>query len=76
MRAATAGELTPDLSVAERAAVAFLLSDDAQLDEHTATVWAELVASDVRAEEQVGFVRAWMAELRDALRRDSRCDTT
>lgn len=69
MRAASAGEPVPDLSVAERAAVLFLLSDDVELDLHTATVLAELIASDVPVEEQVGFVRAWMAELRDALRR-------
>ncbi|NOP95161.1 hypothetical protein HGK70_04630 [Mycolicibacterium fortuitum] len=69
MRAVSAGEPGPDLSVAERAAIAFLRSDDPELDLHTATVWSELVAADVPAKERVGFVRMWMRELRDALRR-------
>lgn len=54
MRAASAGEPGPDLSVAERAAVEFLRSDDAELDLHTATVLAELIAADVPHDEQVG----------------------
>lgn len=70
MRAASAGEPVPDLSVAERAAVLFLLSDDVELDLHTATVMAELVAADVPAEDRAGFVQMWMRELRDALRRE------
>lgn len=69
MRAAAAGDPDPNASVAERAAVEFLRSDDPELDLHTATVLAELVAVDVPAEERVGFVRMWMRELRDALRR-------
>ncbi|WP_237080279.1 hypothetical protein [Mycobacteroides abscessus] len=69
MRAAAAGDPDPSVSVAERAAVTFLLSDDAEPDVHTAAVWAELVASDVPAAERVDFVRTWMRELRDALRR-------
>ncbi len=69
MRAAAAGEPGPDLSVAERAAVEFLLSDDVELDLHTVTVWSELVAADVPAEDRVGFTQMWMRELRDALRR-------
>lgn len=69
MRAAAAGEPGSDLSVAERAAVTFLRSDDVELDIHTATVLAELVAVDVPAGERVEFVRMWMRELRDALRR-------
>lgn len=69
MRAAAAGDPGPDLSVAQRAAVTFLLSDDAELDLHTAAVMAELVAADVPAGERVAFVRMWMRELRDALRR-------
>lgn len=68
MRAAVA-ESGSDLSVAERAAVEFLRSDDAELDLHTATVIAELVAADVPYEERVGFVQMWMRELREALRR-------
>ncbi|MCF8612238.1 hypothetical protein L5G28_19030 [Gordonia sp. HY285] len=47
----------------------FLRSDDAELDLHSATVWAELTASDVPYEERVGFVQMWMREVRDALRR-------
>lgn len=69
MRAAAVGEPDSDLTVAERAAVAFLLSDDPELDLHAATVMAELIAVDVPAGEQVSFVRTWMCELRDALRR-------
>lgn len=69
MRAAAAGDPGPNVSVAERAAVEFLRSDAVELDVHTATVWSELVAADVPTGEQVGFVRAWMSELRDALRR-------
>lgn len=69
MPAASAGEPDPNAPVAERAAVEFLLSDDDELDLHTAMVWAELVASDVPHGERVGFVRKWMRELRDALRR-------
>lgn len=69
MRAAVADEPVPDLSVAERAAVAFLLSDDVELDLHTSTVWSELVAADVPCGERVSFVQMWMRELRDALRR-------
>ncbi|WP_241177752.1 hypothetical protein [Mycolicibacterium nivoides] len=68
MRAAAAGEPGPDLSVAERAAVEFLQYDD-ELDLHTATVLAELVAADVPAGERVEFTQMWMRELRDALRR-------
>ncbi|MCV7204879.1 hypothetical protein H7J71_22965 [Mycolicibacterium peregrinum] len=69
MRVASVGESGPDPSVAERAAVEFLRSGDDELDIHTATVLAELVAADVPAEERVSFVRTWMRELRDALRR-------
>lgn len=69
MRAAAAGEPEPDLSVAERAAVGFLRSGDDELDLHTSTVWAELIAADLPAGERVSFVRTWMRELRDALRR-------
>lgn len=69
MRAASADEPDPNVSVAERAAVEFLRSDDPGLDLHTATVWSEFVAADVPAKEQVSFVRTWMRELRDALRR-------
>ncbi|WP_234902396.1 hypothetical protein [Mycobacteroides abscessus] len=69
MRAAAAGDPGPDLSVAERAAVTFLRSDDEELDTHTATVWAELIAADVPAGERVEFTQMWMRELRDALRR-------
>lgn len=69
MRAAAAGEPGSDLKVTERVAVEFLRSDDPELDLHTATVLAELVAADVPAEERVGFVRLWISELRDALRR-------
>ncbi|QZH68875.1 hypothetical protein K6L26_03420 [Mycolicibacterium farcinogenes] len=69
MRAAAAGEPGSDLSVAERAAVEFLLSDDVELDLHTAVVLAELVAVDVPTGERAGFVQLWMRELRDALRR-------
>lgn len=69
MRAASAGYPGPDLTAAERAAVEFLLSDDVELDLHTATVMAELIAADVPAEDRVAFVRMWMRELRDALRR-------
>ncbi|WP_234793038.1 hypothetical protein [Mycolicibacterium fortuitum] len=69
MRVAAAGDPGSDLSVAERAAVDFLRSDDAELDLHTATVLAELVAADVPAEDRVGFTQMWMRELRDALRR-------
>lgn len=69
MRAAAAGDPGPDLSVAERAAVTFLLSDDDELDLHTATVLAELIAADVPEEERLGFVQLWMNELRDAMRR-------
>lgn len=69
MRAASAGDPDPNVSVAERVAVAFLRSDDDELDLHTATVMAELIAADVPAEERVSFVRTWMCELRDALRR-------
>lgn len=69
MRVAAAGEPGPDLTVAERAAVTFLRSDDVELDLHTAAVLAELVAADVPAEERVEFTQMWMCELRDALRR-------
>lgn len=69
MRAASAADPGPDMPVAERVAVTFLLSDDVELDLHTAAVWSELVAADVPAEERVGFVQLWMNELRDALRR-------
>lgn len=69
MRAAAAGEPGPNVSIAERAAVEFLLSDDEELDEHTAAVWAELIAADVPAEDRVSFAAAWMRELRDVLRR-------
>ena len=68
VRVASVGDPGPDLSVAERAAVTFLRSDDEELDLHSATVWAELVAADVPAEDRVGFARMWMCELRDALR--------
>ncbi|CPT03345.1 MULTISPECIES: hypothetical protein [Mycobacteriaceae] len=68
MRAASAGDPGPDMPVVERAAVEFLRSDDAELDLHTATVIAELIAADVPYEERVGFVQMWMRELRDALR--------
>lgn len=76
MRAASAGDPDPNASVAERAAVEFLLSDTPELDLHTATVLAELVAADVPAEDRVGFTQMWMAEVRDALRRGGRGDTT
>ncbi|WP_228792542.1 hypothetical protein [Nocardia farcinica] len=69
MRAAAAGDPDPNASVAERAAIAFLRSDDEELDLHTAMVWAELVSADVPCGERVSFVRTWMRELRDALRR-------
>lgn len=69
MRAAAAGEPGPNMPVAERAAVVFLRSDDPELDLHTAMVWAELVSADVPCVERVSFVRTWMRELRDALRR-------
>ncbi|WP_234789955.1 hypothetical protein [Mycolicibacterium fortuitum] len=69
MREAAAGEPGPDMTVVERAAVEFLRSGDDELDLHTATVMAELVAADVPAEGRVGFVQLWMRELRDALRR-------
>ncbi|GAB4911782.1 hypothetical protein MAHJHV65_47780 [Mycobacterium avium subsp. hominissuis] len=69
MRAAAAGEPDSDLTVAERAAVAFLQSDDPELDLHTAMVLAELVAVDVPATDRVEFTQMWMRELRDALRR-------
>ncbi|MBN7371077.1 hypothetical protein I3U62_07980 [Mycobacteroides abscessus subsp. abscessus] len=69
MRASTADEPVPDLSVAELAAVEFLRSDDAELDLHTAAVWTELIAADVPAGERVSFVQMWMRELREALRR-------
>lgn len=69
MRAAAAGEPDSDLTAAERAAVEFLLSDDPELDLHTAVVMAELIAADVPAEERVEFTQMWMRELRDALRR-------
>ncbi|MCF8590030.1 hypothetical protein [Gordonia liuliyuniae] len=69
MRAASAGDPGPDIPVVERAAVEFLLSDDDELDLHAATVMAQLVAADVPTGEQVSFVRLWMRELRDALRR-------
>lgn len=68
MRAA-GGEPGPDMTVVERAAVEFLRSGDDELDLHTATVLAELIAADVPAGEQVSFVRTWTRELRDALRR-------
>ncbi|MFN6549573.1 hypothetical protein ACP6C7_03745 [Mycolicibacterium septicum] len=68
MRAA-GGEPDPNAPVTERAAVAFLQSDDPELDLHTSIVLAELVAADVPMEERVAFVRMWMGELRDALRR-------
>ncbi|RIS51959.1 hypothetical protein [Mycobacteroides abscessus] len=68
MRAA-GSEPGRDMPVAERVAVQFLRSDDPELDLHSATVWAELVAADVPAEDRVGFARMWMCELRDALRR-------
>lgn len=67
MRAA--GDPGRDLTVAERAAVEFLQSDDAEVDLHSATVWAELIAADVPAGERVEFTQMWMRELRDALRR-------
>lgn len=76
MRAAAAGDPDPNASVAERAAVEFLRSDDEELDVHSAVVLAELVAADVPAGERLEFVRMWMAELRDALRRGGRGDTT
>ncbi|MBE5451292.1 hypothetical protein [Mycobacteroides abscessus] len=63
------GDPGPNMTVVERAAVAFLRSDDPELDLHTATVLAELVAADVPCGERVSFVRTWMCELRDALRR-------
>ncbi len=69
MRAASAGEPGSDMPVVERAAVEFLRSDDAELDLHTAAVLSELIAADVPVAERVGFVRMWMRELRDALRR-------
>ncbi|OLT79654.1 hypothetical protein BKG58_19690 [Mycobacteroides abscessus subsp. abscessus] len=69
MRAAAAGEPDPNVSVAERAAVTFLRSDDVELDLHSATLLAELVAADVPAGERVEFTQMWMRELRDALRR-------
>ncbi len=69
MRAASAGDPGPDLSVAERAAVEFLRSDDTELDEHTAAVWAELIAADIPADQRMGFAAMWMRELREALRR-------
>ncbi|WP_236745729.1 hypothetical protein [Mycobacteroides abscessus] len=69
MRAAAAGGPGPDLSVAERAAVTFLRSNDPELDLHSATILAELVAADVPAEDRVGFTQMWMCELRGALRR-------
>lgn len=68
MRAA-GGEPGPGMPVVERAAVEFLLSGDEELDLHTATVLAELVAADVPAGERVEFTQMWMRELRDALRR-------
>ncbi|CAJ1579838.1 hypothetical protein [[Mycobacterium] wendilense] len=68
MREAAAGEPGPDMTVVERAAVEFLLSDDVELDLHTATVWSELIAADVPAEDRVAFTQMWMRELRDALR--------
>ncbi|GAB5901075.1 hypothetical protein OKHIL_68840 [Mycolicibacterium mageritense] len=76
MRAASAGEPDPSVSVVERAAAEFLRSDDAELDLHIAMVLAELVAVDVPAGERAGFVQLWMRELRDALRRGGRGDTT
>ncbi|WP_245549866.1 hypothetical protein [Gordonia effusa] len=69
MRAAASGDLDPNMPVAERAAVQFLLSDTPELDLHTSTVWAELVAADVPAGERVESTQMWMRELRDALRR-------
>lgn len=68
MRAA-GGEPDSDLTAAERAAVAFLQSDDPELDLHTAMVLAELIAVDVPATDRVEFTQMWMCELRDALRR-------
>lgn len=69
MRAAAACEPGPNMPVVERAAVTFLRSNDVELDLHSAAVMAELVASDVPHDERLGFVRMWISELRDALRR-------
>ncbi len=69
MRAASAGDPGPNMPMVERAAVTFLLSDDPELDLHTAMVLAELVAVDVPATDRVEFTQMWMRELRDALRR-------
>lgn len=69
MRAAAAGDPGPDMPVAGRAAVLFLLSDDPELDLHSAVVMAELIAVDVPAGERVEFTQMWMRELRDAQRR-------
>lgn len=69
MHAASAGDPEPNMPVAKRVAVEFLRSDEPELDLHTAAVLAELVAADVPEAEQVGFVRLWIRELRDALRR-------
>ncbi|WP_227468939.1 hypothetical protein [Mycobacteroides abscessus] len=43
-RVTAAGQPGPNVSAAERVAVRFLLSDDEELDLHTAMVLAELVA--------------------------------
>ena len=69
MRSASAGDPGPNMPMVERAAVAFLLSDDPELDLRTATVMAELIAVDVPATDRVEFTQMWMCELRDALRR-------
>ncbi|MFV8172488.1 MULTISPECIES: hypothetical protein [Mycolicibacterium] len=66
--ARSGGDLA-DEPVHVRAAVAFLHSDDTELDLHTATVWAELIGYAVEPADRIGFVRYWMSRVRGGLRR-------
>lgn len=52
-----------------RAAVAFLRSDEPELDLHTAVVWAEIIGDAVKPEDRVDFVQHWFDRVRGGLRR-------
>lgn len=61
-----------DLSTEPRfveAAVGFLRSDDEELDQPAAEVWAQLIGDAVKPEDTVDFVRRWMQRVRGGLRR-------
>ncbi|MDO3110429.1 hypothetical protein [Mycobacteroides abscessus] len=66
---ARSGDDLADEPVHVRAAVEFLRSDHDEIDEHTAHVWAELIADFVPEDRRLFMVQFWFRRVRGGLRR-------